>query len=954
MPPDNRSSKTVLLLSPGRLHKDYAVLSSLHIRKSATKTEFDEAVLDRSEINKYYGEYDKEIKGILNWFNEDGYQRIKEEIKKKFTLQKAGIPYSQYYENAFNRRVHELFERLKPFITQLKWYDKIQAGKGNFRTAPCIFKTERPQLQFDLQDEKGILQLHTILALDGQLYPLSEFTRSHFLVQRNHEYFLLRYKDYQTLEWLQDCNWQQYRNQPEQLSLEVLAKLEADYTVHRNNLFAKKEIQALPVNRVLLSEISQSFLVFTPQWLYDGFLAEGAWSPVLETIVQGETYSVQRNKEQETAFVQLLESLHPNFSRQLNGYYYLPFAEAQKKQWFLHVYHRLLDLNIEVVGMDMLQHFRYSPHKINTVVSISRNEEDILTLRMNVFFAKEEVLLSELQKIIRAGQRAVLLSDGALGILDEAWLEQYAAIIRHGTIIPGGIQVPRWLAFSEQKETEETQVLKPAIQPDWWQKWEQWQQADNPVYSLPDSVNATLRPYQQKGFEWLVLLQEAGAGACLADDMGLGKTLQTISFLAYCNGKNPAAKHLVVCPSSLIYNWQQELQKFSPHLSVLVHHGPGRDAQCIMQEKYQVIITSYATLRIDLELVRAVAFHTIVLDESHAIKNPAAQISKAVGQLQAGMRIALSGTPVMNNTFDLYAQLDFLLPGLVGSREFFKREYADAIDKDSDPVKVKALQRLTAPFILRRTKEQVEPELPAKTEMILWCTMNEAQQELYDLVRDKIRGSVFLNIKEQGLNKSKLAVLQGILKLRQVCSSPQLLPLEEQTCLDSVKTEVLLDELCNNLEGHKVLVFSQFTGMLHLLADALTKQNISFYHFDGQTPPAKRIEMVSAFQEEGNTVPVFLISLKAGNAGINLTAANYVFLVDPWWNTAVQEQAIDRTHRIGQTKSVFAYKMICRDTIEEKILELQLRKKQLAEDLISAEEGFVKALNEEDIAYLFS
>ena len=232
--------------------------------------------------------------------------------------------------------------------------------------------------------------------------------------------------------------------------------------------------------------------------------------------------------------------------------------------------------------------------------------------------------------------------------------------------------------------------------------------------------------------------------------------------------------------------------------------------------------------------------------------------------------------------------------------------------------------------------------------------MSTAQKQLYDEVKDSIRQSVFLNIEKDGLNKSKLAVLQGMLKLRQICNSPLLLSEEDQTCTDSVKTDLLMNELQNNLKDHKVLVFSQFTSMLDLLAEKCKEEGISFYHFDGQTPPEKRIEMVSKFQQPDNTTNVFLISLKAGNAGLNLTAAGYVFLFDPWWNTAVQQQAIDRTHRIGQTKNVFAYKMICKDTIEERIIQLQQRKKLLAEELIAEDEGFVKSLTEDDIKYLFS
>jgi SNF2 family DNA or RNA helicase len=386
----------------------------------------------------------------------------------------------------------------------------------------------------------------------------------------------------------------------------------------------------------------------------------------------------------------------------------------------------------------------------------------------------------------------------------------------------------------------------------------------------------------------------------------------------------------------------------------MVYHGNQRRAEQLQQEDIQVIITTYGTLRADAENILSQPYGVAILDESHNIKNPSAQVTRAVNSIKADTCMALSGTPVVNNTFDLYSQLNVVLPGMFGSREFFKREYADAIDRFADEEKIQALQKLTAPFILRRTKEQVAADLPEKTETILWCTMAARQRELYENIKEQIRSSLFLDIKTQGFAKSKLAVIQGILKLRQVCNSALLLPEDERSdCDTSVKTEVLLEELQNILPGHKALVFSQFSTMLDLLAAECDQQGIAYYHFDGQTPANKRTEMVKAFQQEDNTVHLFLISLKAGNSGLTLTAADYVFLFDPWWNTAVQQQAIDRTHRIGQTKNVFAYKMICKDTIEEKIIRLQQKKKQLADDLVSADEGFVKALSEEDIAYLF-
>ena len=266
---------------------------------------------------------------------------------------------------------------------------------------------------------------------------------------------------------------------------------------------------------------------------------------------------------------------------------------------------------------------------------------------------------------------------------------------------------------------------------------------------------------------------------------------------------------------------------------------------------------------------------------------------------------------------------------------------------------MEALHKLTAPFVLRRTKQQVATDLPEKTELTLWCEMNSEQREAYETIKSQIKKSIFLNIKQDGLGKSKLSILQGIIKLRQVCCSPILLKNEEIETTESIKIEVLMEEILNNLSTNKVLVFSQFKGMLYLIADELQKNRISFYHFDGDTAVTERQDLVAKFQEEDNTTNVFLMSLKTGNAGINLTAADYVFLVDPWWNTAVQQQAIDRTHRIGQTKNVFAYKMICKDTIEEKIIQIQAKKQQTSDALIIEDENFVKNLTQEDIAFLF-
>jgi len=346
-------------------------------------------------------------------------------------------------------------------------------------------------------------------------------------------------------------------------------------------------------------------------------------------------------------------------------------------------------------------------------------------------------------------------------------------------------------------------------------------------------------------------------------------------------------------------------------------------------------------------------WHYVILDESQAIKNPDSQIAKAVQLLKAKNRLILSGTPVQNNTFDLYAQFHFLNPGLLGNKEFYKTEFATPIDKYNDAEKSKQLRRLVYPFLLRRTKEQVAKDLPDKTETILWCQLAKEQRGVYEDYKNYYRSMLVKKIEEEGMAKAGMYVLEGLLRLRQICDSPQLLNDAEVTTTQSVKTEELLREIEENTGSHKLLVFSQFTGMLAIIQEALKQKNINYCYLDGSTPAQKRKEQVEIFQTD-ESIKIFLISLKAGGVGLNLTAADYVYIVDPWWNPAVEQQAIDRTHRIGQTQKVFAYKMICKDTVEEKIIQLQQRKKQIANDLVTEDAGFIKKLSKEDVEFLFS
>jgi non-specific serine/threonine protein kinase len=402
-----------------------------------------------------------------------------------------------------------------------------------------------------------------------------------------------------------------------------------------------------------------------------------------------------------------------------------------------------------------------------------------------------------------------------------------------------------------------------------------------------------------------------------------------------------------------MYNWENEIKKFTPELTHVIHHGPKRNPLPASYKGTDVIITTYGTMRSDIKGLRDIEFDYVVLDESQSIKNPQSQVAKASLLLNCKNRLALSGTPVQNNTFDLYAQMNFLNPGMLGSREFFMSEFATPIDKFMEDEVKQQLRKLTRPFLLRRTKEQVAKDLPEKTETILYCEMGTEQRKIYEAYRNTYRSQILGMIEERGMERSQMHILQGLTRLRQICDSPAILNEEERFHNYSVKLDELSREITENVGDHKVLIFSQFLGMLALIKEKLNKEGISHVYFDGSSTSAERERAIQEFQNNPEC-RVFLISLKAGGIGLNLTAADYVYIVDPWWNPAVEQQAIDRTHRIGQTKNIFAYRLICKDTLEEKMLQLQERKRNLANELVSDDNAFMKRLTKDDIAFLFS
>ncbi len=471
-------------------------------------------------------------------------------------------------------------------------------------------------------------------------------------------------------------------------------------------------------------------------------------------------------------------------------------------------------------------------------------------------------------------------------------------------------------------------------------------------YGLSEEFNGQLRGYQMEGFKWLSFLQDYGFSGCLADDMGLGKTVQTLALLQSLKTNGKLGTSMLVVPVSAIRNWEMEIEKFAPGLTYHRHIGVDRDKDTSAWGNWDLIISSYATLRNDIEIAKAFPLDYLILDESQNIKNGAAQISKAMKLLQAKNRLALSGTPVENNSLELWSLFDFLLPGFLGTLPWFVKEFAQPIEKDHDEERGDLLRRMIFPFILRRKKEDVAKELPEKIEIVSKLRMEQEQFDLYEETAKYFRGELEKEMAEKGVGGASIRILEGMLRLRQICLFPHLMD-EKHGAIPSVKFNHLKDLLEDILaEGHKVLIFSQFVQVLEVIKTHCDGEGILYSYIDGSVNLSTRAKMIANFQDKEET-RVFLLSLKAGGVALNLTAADYVIIFDPWWNPAVEAQAIDRSHRIGQTQNVMVYRMVVEGTIEEKMLLLQERKKSLMDNLITADAKNFKDLSRDDVLDLF-
>lgn len=634
--------------------------------------------------------------------------------------------------------------------------------------------------------------------------------------------------------------------------------------------------------------------------------------------------------------------------------------------------------SLQRAGFDVQQDssvVRYFTGSIRLTVELSRQSDWFDVLAM-VQFGDFSIPFIKLKKHIVDRKKEFLLPDGSVAIIPDEWFSRFSRIASMAKAEDNVFRLKKihfpLLSDIEDllsKKTEDAGELEKRLAG-----------KEVPSFDLPDGFKADLRSYQLEGYNWIRYLHSHNINPMLADDMGLGKTIQTLAVLQHlANERNELKKaaktaaaeptvladhqtdtnneksvaqqdimhkagpSMVVAPKSLLHNWKFESAKFTPKLKVLIYNGLNRSKYIDKLNDYDLIILSYGTIRNDVDVLKRYKFNCIVLDESQAIKNPNSLTARQLQFIESDKKLALTGTPIENTLMDIWSQMNFLNNGLLGNYSFFEKQYITPIEKKADAKQAANLRKILDPFVLRRTKKQVAKDLPEKIEKIQYCEMSEAQQKVYDTIKNQYRNEILEHVSQVGITRSKLKIFNGLMHLRQLALNPAIKDADYEG--DSCKDDEIRHMLYKAMEqGHKVLLFSQFVSYLKVFKEMLEGDAIPFCYLDGSMDDKQRSEQIQKFQEN-DSIKVFLLSLRAGNSGINLTSADYVFLADPWWNPFTMRQAEDRAHRIGQEKTVFSYKFITKNTIEEKILKLQAKKTEIAGSIIPDEDNFLNGLS---------
>ncbi len=947
--------------------KDRLILSAPPNNSSA-KTHgigfcFETSYDDELNFISIIGKYKKNTTELASSFTVvDGVQTLLDKVdtrseNEKIVLLEAVIISKQMEMRRYNSlaSMKEIYVKIKEFVNKYK--DKypffIKERRETLirkNLTPLKFSDQTCELFFTTDENDDFISITPKIRIQKsyKIYSkLITITPLFCIKDKNTVHFFKSPKDFLCLSKLENKDTSNFLKKDKKSIIKNFIAPLSEHFIIENNIC---EIENFKENdnikrQVFLADYEGEYITFKLGVEYDGKLV---LTHTNEQIIEGDKV-IKRNENIEDKFIEEFKELHPDFKEQSGIFYLLPNQLIQD-EWLLKASQKLKHKNIEVFGAKDLKSFKYNLNQPSISMSINSNT-DWFDLDIQVKFGKEKVSLKDVRKAILNKSKYVQLKDGTLGVLPEKWINKFSKYFKAGEVKDKAIKISNY-QFNIIDELYEDLKKKPTFLMELQKKKESLKNLQNisPV-KVPRTVKAKLRPYQQEGLNWLVCLQKNELGGCLADDMGLGKTLQAIALLAYIKQqKISKLPSLIVAPTSLIFNWNKEFEKFAPTMKLLTYTGVKREAIFKDIKKQDVVITTYGTVLNDVVKLQEQDFNYVILDESQAIKNPNSKRYKSVKLLKAQNRLTLTGTPIENNTFDLYSQMNFLNPGLLGSMSHFKSEFSDAIDKSHSKEASDLLAQIIYPFLLRRTKNQVATDLPQKTESIIYCEMGYEQRKIYEAFKDKYREFLLNKFEENGEAKSQMYVLEGLTKLRQICNSPQLLNEEEEYSNASIKLDMLIDNVKTiTSEGSKILVFSQFTSMLALVQERLLDENIVFEYLDGQT--RNREEKVKNFQENDD-VSVFLISLKAGGTGLNLTKAEYVFLIDPWWNPAVENQAIDRCYRIGQTKNVIAYRMICKDTIEEKIVSLQENKKDVSDSIIQIDKE-TKSFDKAKVSELF-
>ncbi len=600
--------------------------------------------------------------------------------------------------------------------------------------------------------------------------------------------------------------------------------------------------------------------------------------------------------------------------------------------------------DVQIFGEEKLLKFKILKPKTKTIHIKSFSYDEWFGIDGWIDFEELRISLYDIIKAIKKGKKYVQVKKDVYAPIPEKIIKNIEKLLTQDYIVIDKKEKklkslkPNISVFDEFLQQLEVEVEYSKELKELKEKLKSFKKIKK--YKFPEPLNSILRNYQKEGVNWLLFLRDYNLNGILADEMGLGKTIQALSLLTFEKDKKP---NLIIVPTSLIYNWENEIKKFFYNFRYLIYYGKNREKFLKEIENFDIVLTTYNITRIDIDLLKEIQFNYIILDESQYIKNPMSMISRYLIKLKAKHKLALSGTPFENNLNELWSQFNFLAPSLLGDLSNFLKKYS-----------VEQVKKKLKPLILRRKKDEVLDELPPKNEIIHFYEMNEDQRKFYDAIRTYYLEKIFNQINSIGINKSYTLIIEGLLRLRQACCHPILTKFEYENLkkIKSEKFENLKNLIIQLLEkDRKILIYSQFVEMLKIIKKWIKKEGIPFEYLDGTTK--NRFEIVKNFQEDPN-IKIFLLSIKAGGLGLNLTEADNVIIYDPWWNPAVEDQAIDRTHRIGQNKKVFVYKLIMKNSIEEKVLLLQNKKKKLFNDIFDTTDTRIKNLTKEDIEFLLS